>query len=159
MSRYTALCLLFVFTFGFAGALHAGDDLLRNGDFSRGLSGWKGDRKIAEDGDNKYVVVRLNSKDTQKFEQDDLDVKNVRAVEVKLRFRVSDDYSGRGFILRFSYAGGSTYTNVDKGLSTEWKSIGWTFENSRGLDEITFSVEVLPGDGSIEFDDFSVTPQ
>jgi hypothetical protein len=159
MLRINALSLLIVLTLGLAGTVHADDELLRNGDFSRGKSGWKGEGKVTEDDkENKYIEIRVDAKDILDFYQEDLDVKNVKDLVLTFRYKTSADYSGRGFQLEFVRpTGGFTYRTVSIQSTPEWKSYTWNFARTKDSDELTLRIKILEGDGEIMFDDFSVT--
>lgn len=143
-----------------AVSLHA-NDVLRNGDFSRGTGSWKGDRRVVTEGEAKYLQVDLDRRKHKEFSQDKLSVKGADRVVLTFRYRTSEDYeSSKGITLRFLRPNaGSTYRDLKITASPDWKTHTWDFSRIRGADELTFLIEVHEGKGSIMFDDFSAIVQ
>ncbi len=136
------------------------DELLRNGDFERGTSGWKGDRKVVEySGNNKVCEIKVDD-DIQSFYQEDLDVKDLKDIVLTFKYKVSSDYKGRGLTMKFIRPDrGFTYRTIDLKGGDKWHTYKWNFGEIRGADEITLEIEILEGEGTILLDDFSVTPK
>jgi hypothetical protein len=159
MTRLPALCILFVLTFGLSGVLRADDEFLRNGDFSRGTSGWKGDRKIQEEDGNKYMYVEADDDEEQVVRQEKLDGKNLEALVIRFRYRASEDYTGRGVAVRFVRPSGSYFqARLKVKPGGDWESVRGRFRELSKMDEFTLELVVLPGEGGIAFDDISLKP-
>lgn len=151
MSKPLTIIVLLLAT----GTLHA-NELLRNGDFTRGTVSWKGDRKVVDEDENKYAVIDLDQKKAKALIQEKLNTKNVRDITLSFRYRTSENYDGGGITLRYvREKGGSTFRTIRLQPTKEWKTYQWDFNNSKQSDELTLRIEVLRGTGSIQFDDFS----
>jgi len=142
-----------------AGALH-GEELLRNGDFERGTSGWKGDRKVIEySADNKVCRIEVDD-EIQAFYQADIDVEDLKDVVLTFKYQISSDYSGRGLTMQFVRPDGSwTYRTINLENPGKWQTYKWHFGEIRGAEEITLKLEILEGEGTVMFDDISVQPK
>ncbi len=160
MTHTPTLSLILVLAFGLCGLLRADDELLRNGDFSRGTSGWKGDRNIEEDDKgNKYMLIEADDDEEQVFMQEDLDTKDLTAFLLTFRCRPSEDYVGKGLAIRFSHPSGMYYEfKILLKNQGEWDTIKGRFREMRTSDEVTLEIHVLPGEGTVMFDDISLKP-
>jgi hypothetical protein len=159
MTRLPALCFLLALIFGLSGVLRADDEFLRNGDFSRGSSGWKGDRKIQEEDGNKYLYIEAHKDEEQVVRQEKINAKDLEALVIRFRYRASPDYSGRGVAVRFVRPSGSSFQATLKVKpGGEWESVRGRFRGLRRMDEFTLELVVLPGEGGIAFDDISLKP-
>ena len=140
-----------------SSGLHATE--LRNGDFERGSTGWRGDKKIVYETDAKLnKVCRMKAdRDAQSFYQE---IKTKKAKDLILTFKVkeSTDYEGRGYSIRFVRPNGSyTFYNRSVG-SSEWVDERIVFSDIRGLKSMDLSVLVRSADeGYLDFDDFVLT--
>ncbi|MBC2596404.1 hypothetical protein H5P28_19215 [Ruficoccus amylovorans] len=162
MSRIPVACLVFAFVWmtGALVSLRADDEILRNGDFSRGTSGWKGDRKIQQDGEgNKYMLVEADDDEPAVVVQDKLDGKGLDVLVLRFRCLISEDYTGEGVRVRLVRPSGSAVTLTlrltERG---EWMPVTARLRGLRKMDEFALELGTFPGKGSIAFDDVSVRP-
>lgn len=138
----------------------APEELLKNGDFEKGVANWRGDRKIVvEEGkpENHVAEVVSTKRQARSFQQD-IDTRGMKDITLKFRMKPSADYAGRGVQLRFvRHGGGFTFNNMDLKGGEDWKDHTWKFSEINNEPKLTFIVEVEDGDaGSVFFDDFSI---
>lgn len=138
--------------------LHA-ENMLKNGDFQGGTTGWKGDRKVLEEAagsKNKIARVEAGRK-PQSFSQT-IDIKKEKTLVLTFRVRKSADYAGLGYSVRFKRRDNS-YTFFERVVDEEdgWQEVTIRFLDLQDSRKIELSVVVLPGEkGYLEFDDFAV---
>jgi hypothetical protein len=162
MERKLILVLLMVVTFSWI--VYAEDNLIGNGDFSAGIGKWIGDRKIETIDGNQVAVIEAGS-NTKKFQQS-FNGRGLKAVEITLRYKASEDYKGKGFQLQIFREGADmddwTFRNVtfDKLKSGEtksdWKTLKWTFNKFKRDGYYSLKIEAQPGQGKLYFDDILV---
>jgi hypothetical protein len=134
-------------------------ELLDNGDLSKGAATWKGDRKVVDDpadATNKVIVVDVQKNRPVSFFQP-IDTRGVNSFTVTFQMKTSDDYKGNGFTLRISRPDGN-HTFHDYGVTARgsWRKFSWPFNDLRGNNKVTFTVECKEGVGKLYFDDFSI---
>ena len=130
--------------------------ILKNSDFEKGSTGWKGDKNIEYETylkANKVCRIEVDAKDQEFYQQ----IKSKDAKDLVLTFRVrkSADYEGRGISVRFTRED-TSYTFYDRTVKGEdWQEIRIRYSDLQGSKEIKFSVIVRSGkEGHIDFDDF-----
>ncbi len=147
------LCLS-LFSFALAGAAHASENLFKNSDVNTPTV-WQGDRKFDKDGDNKVLRLVAKPKDTQSFWQE-VSVGDAKDLVLVFRYK-SADYKGRGLQLRGRRPdGSSTFRNITPKIDGQWTEYRWNFSEIRGAKKLTFSLELLEGEGSMLFDDIQL---
>jgi hypothetical protein len=159
---FAALCLSAVSALALASAPSTlaaeAENLLKNGDFEKGVTYWRGDRKvIGEEGkpENHVAQVDVNKRQARFFHQE-ADTRDMKDIRLTFRMKASADYKGRGVQLRFKRRqGGFTYRDLDVAAGADWKDVTWNFGEIRGENKLVLEVEVKDGDaGSVYFDDF-----
>lgn len=129
--------------------------LLKNGDFERGTTGWKGDRKVQyedESEQNKICKLRIGGKDQEFYQV--VKAKKFKDIQFKYKVKKSEDYEGRDFQIRFTRDDGS-YTFYDRSAKKEgWNEGSFKFSGFKGSREIKISIVVNSGEeGYLMFDD------
>ena len=111
--------------------------LLKNGDFEKGSSGWKGDRRVTyEDSSqsNRVCKVEVKSKE-QEFYQE-VKSKNLRELKLNFDVKKSSDYDGGDFSVRFVRDNGS-YTFWDSSVnSASFSKKTYKFQDIKGSKKI-----------------------
>ena len=138
------------------------ENILRNGDFEKG-GGWKGDGRIVQDStseQNKVYVVALGSKEKEFSQSVNIDRKTSK-VTVKFRARPSKDYKPKnsaiaGLVVRSRGAKIGLISECSFEDLGQWRGYSFSYECA-GAKEVTIQVQVRPGEGSVEFDDFVMT--
>lgn len=167
-------CILGMIQLVFMGAMNTqgaeGDELLRNGDFEKGRSGWKGDGRVSEEevesgegkSQNKVMILEVKRREDEEVYQE-VRTRKLREIHVKGRYRVSEDYDGLGIMMKFKRPDGSytyhTYEPTKKARSKgQWQELSWSFKEIRNASELKFYLVSKQGDsGKVYFDNFSVT--
>jgi hypothetical protein len=132
-------------------------DLLENGDFNKGERRWEGRWKCEADGDNAFAAIPTHSSEprilSQRFE-----VRNgVLDLNLKLKYKTSPDYKGRGFRILFERPDSNyTYRDVAVKPSESWQTFEWKFSDIKNAKSLNFKIEVRPGTGSLYFDDITI---
>jgi hypothetical protein len=158
------LCLLTHCTF-------AQENILKNGDFSKGKMGWKMKpgvriREIPDPNNtiNRFVEVSLDKSENQTL-WTAFDIKSkTKAVKVGLRVKPGAGYASaipdsNQLTVRITRPNkGSTFTgwkiDANKG---DWQNFDWDFSSFEGERDFTFSIEFHPGTGTVWLDDVVIT--
>jgi len=149
LSGLIVLLLLFSVASGFAQ-----ESLLKNGDFEKGTSDWKGKYKVVDEGDNMVACIDVDRRKELAFEQK-VRTRKIKDLALTFRYKTSTDYEGRGLVVRFSRPdGSSTFNTTDLAASTEWKEYFWNFGEIREAKKMTLIITAKDGKGKIYFDDF-----
>ncbi len=151
------LPILFFITLSIGNLL--GNELLKNGDISRGSSGWKGDRKIISIADNKLIEVKVSNKSIRSFTQEEIKCKGLKDVTLIFRYRASKDYNGRGMTVRFRKENyGTIYSSSKIVNDGNWHDYKWEFDQIKDSKKLDLIIEIKEGAGTVYFDDFSLVP-
>lgn len=134
-------------------------DLLENGDFSKGERRWEGRWKCETEGENLFAMVDVHSSETRTFSQR-FEIRNgVLDLTLKLKYKTSPDYKGRGFRTLFERPDGSyTYWDVPVKSTESWKTFDWNFSDIKNAKSLILKIEVRPGSGVLYFDDITLAP-
>ncbi len=133
------------------------DNLFSNSDMAT-TGAWRGSRTFTELEDEKVIVVKANPRRGEAFTQDAV-TRGVKDVIIKFRY-LTEDYEGRGLQLRGTRPdGSSTYRNISVVSDGKWQTASWDFSEIQNANKITFSFSILEGNGSIYFDDVTLTPK
>jgi hypothetical protein len=156
-SSFTTLgVVLFLAIVAAAGRAQA--QSFSNGDLSKGVASWRGDRDVVDDPDtaaagNKVLAVELKKK-AQTFSQQ-VDAGNAKSVTFTFDVKGSADYVGDGVKLTITRGDGSyfwqTYLKIGPAWQKQELKVG-----TNGSRKLEFSVEVKPGRGMLYFDNFAV---
>lgn len=150
----SALGLLFLFSPLFKAS--AEENLLKNGDFEKGTSRWKGSRDDEELDGNKVLAVEADADEMQFFSQE-IDPDDYKDLHLVFRYKSSEDYKGRGLTIRWKRPdGSSTYRSISIKAAQDWEEEEWNFDQVRGARTINFIIEVKEGEGTLYFDDFVI---
>jgi hypothetical protein len=139
----------------------AGENLIKNGDFSKGSSRWKGDENIefetpAEK--NKICKIIVDEDDDIEFFQSISSTSKYKDLMLKFRVKKSDNYKGRGYQVRFIRSDGS-YTYMTRPLpkNSDWKDMEIKFSDLKKSSRIDLKFIIRSGDsGYLAFDDITV---
>lgn len=152
--------IVFTFLVAICGGVIAGteESLIKNGDFEKGSSGWKGDEEIVSHSGNNICLIELDESENVEFFQH---VKSRGYKELLITFRVkkSKDYEGRGFEVRMSRdVGGFYYSTRNAPSSADtWQDHTVRMTHVDGSSRVKISFIVLSGEtGYLAFDEIKV---
>ncbi len=136
-------------------------NLLKNGDFESGVSGWKGDGDDEElnDGNTVMKIEVPKRKEIRIFQ--DFKVRDIDKILITISYKISDDFDSNGVTFRIHRPGGSTYRTFTpkQEASDEWVTTTWDYRELRGGKKASFEISVKPGEsGFILFDNISIVP-
>lgn len=141
-------------------ALMADENLIKNGDFSRGSSSWRGKRNIEYETaaeENKICQIEIDDDDDIEFWQS---MRTSRLKDLTLTFKIkkSPDYKGRGYQIRFIRPDGSyTYMTRPVPKNDSWKEMEIKFSDLKKSSQIDLKFIVRSGEsGWLAFDDIVV---
>lgn len=140
----------------------ASENLITNGDFSKGSSRWKGDENIefeTPDEKNKICLIEIDEDDDIEFYQSISSTSKYKDLVLKFKIKKSADYKGRGYQVRFIRSDGS-YSYMTRSLpkNNEWKDMEIKFSDLKKSSKIDLKFIVRSGDsGSLAFDNIVVT--
>ncbi|MCB1091984.1 MAG: hypothetical protein KDL87_10660, partial [Verrucomicrobiae bacterium] len=113
---------------------------------------WKGDRKFEEFENNRALVIEAKKNRSVMVSQE-TNTRELADLTVKFRYR-SADYKGRGLQFRGTRTDdSSTFRTLDVKADGQWHDYSTTFTAVRGSKEVTFSFELLEGEGTVYIDD------
>lgn len=140
----------------------ASENLIINGDFSKGSSRWKGDENIefeTPDEKNKICKIEIDEDDDIEFYQSISSTSKYKDLTLKFKIKKSADYKGRGYQIRFIRNDGS-YSYMTRKLpkNNEWKDMEIKFSDLKKSSKIEVKFIVRSGEsGYLAFDDIVVT--
>ena len=140
---------------------NAAVNLVKNGDFQKGTSGWRGDRKVIPEpsnSKNNICAVKIDAEETQTFSQK-IKTRGIEALVVRFRLKKSEDYNGEGLSIWFDPGDGTTSgTGCLLPKTTDWKELEYSMGHVvRGVSRGTLLFKVKKGtSGSLFFDDIVV---
>lgn len=140
----------------------AGENLIINGDFSKGSSRWKGDENIefeTPEEKNKICKIEVDEDDDIEFLQSISSTSKYKDLILKFKIKKSENYKGRGYQVRFIRSDGSyTYMNRDLPKNNDWKDMEIKFSDLQKSSRIELKFIIRSGDsGYLAFDDIVVT--
>jgi len=136
-----------------ASACFADENLLNNGDFSKGMVSWKGDFKVVDEGDGPVAAVSLDRRKPLELEQT-VNVSDLSAVRVTLRYKTTPDFKGSSMSIGFAFRDRSAHYLIHQVKPGEtWQTVSWTSNDLRGQKKATLRVEFKPGSGILYIDD------
>jgi len=153
--------LLAVFILCISLPAFSSENLIENGDFEKKTRKWDGKIDDALLGENWVGIVELHRSRDQVFSQKFRLEKDTYELGIKFKYKVRTDYKGRGFRVMMKRPNGS-YIYWDKKPRQnhlDWQDVSLEFSKFNGARDLTFQVEVRPGEGSIYFDDVIIVSQ
>lgn len=155
---------LVLISFLLSPLLASAENLVKNGDFEQGTSGWKGDRKAGsnESDTNRYLIIEADSKESQYAFQDNIDGDDKWTVEIHFRYRTSEDFNARKVMFKLFY--GDDYAErffwtLDTDSSGKWVEWHNKFELRAAPEKLKVWYEVSGGEGEFHLDDVFLTVQ
>ena len=155
--------LLFIL---FLSALSTGsfgeeNNILQNGDFSKGSKKWHGDIRVTHETSskkNKICIIKIKDESRLFYQY----AKPKKKTKITLQFRVkrSADYAGKGYQIRFEKNG--SYKIWDKKVpkkANQWVDIKIkiSYKNYKKCKYVKLEVRTKPGvSGFLYFDDFKL---
>lgn len=135
-------------------------NLLENSDFSKGERKWEGRWDAVTEGENTVAAVAADASQVRTMSQR-FELRNkVFDLTLKVKYKTSPDYAGRGFRLLFERPDKSyTYMDYRVKPSSEWTTVEWDFSDIKGAQTLVLKAEVRQGAGIIYFDDFVLEPK
>lgn len=141
--------------------------LVKNGDFSRGLSGWRTRGRVsvvAEPDGNKVLQIKIDKREKSSISVTNLPIKleKMRVLRLTFRAKVETDAAKGGsnanvrLMLAFDRPSGWTYTNHTVPPDGEWHTISWTYSDLQTDMGVTLAAE--PGAGTVYLDDIVLEP-
>ena len=132
------------------------ENLVNNGDFEYGSTGWEGGVNIVfetPEERNKICSIAVDKEKRLEFHQE-IKTSNMRHVKVKLRIKASADFAtekGPGWFVSLGSRGRGMP------LHTGWNDIECRLDNRDDEDTMTLAFKVMPGQsGTLSFDDIEV---
>lgn len=128
-------------------------NIFKNSDMNA-VSFWKGDRKFIELEGNKVIELKAHPRKEQQFSQT-ADCRGIPAIVVRFRY-MTKDYKGDGFKFwgtrddRHSW-----YWNTDLVADGQWHTKEFRYDKTNQSREIDFMFKLLPGSGTVYFDDIT----
>jgi len=138
----------------------ADEELVENGDFSKGSSRWDGDENVEYETSaeqNKVCKIEVDDDGDLEFHQK-FSVDDYKDLFLTFKIRKSEDYEGRGYQVRFIRKDGS-YTYMERKLpkNNDWKEMEIKFSDIKRSSHIELRFIVRSGEsGYLAFDDISV---
>jgi hypothetical protein len=140
------------------GALFAQEtNIFKNSDMNL-VSFWKGDRKFIELDGNKIISLEAHPRREQQFSQT-ADCRGIPAINIRFRY-MTKDYKGGGFKFwgtrddRYSW-----FWNSDLITDGQWHTKEFRYDKTNQSREIDFMFKLLPGSGTVYFDDITAVPE
>jgi hypothetical protein len=141
---------------------HANAQTFKNGDFSKGASGWDGvNFKVEEDPaapGNKVLAVELSKKDKIAIFGQKIRVKPGTTATVSFDVKPSPNFAGEGFKVIMVRPSGWIISSEHPSPPKEGKHIEFKFENDGDARSVEFHINVEIFVGKLYFDNFVVTP-
>ena len=140
----------------------AGENLITNGDFSKGSSRWKGDENIefeTPEEKNKICKIEVDEDDDIEFYQFISSTSKYKDLILKFKIKKSANYKGRGYQVRFIRSDGS-YSYMTRNLpkNNDWKDMEIKFSDLKKSSRIELKFIIRSGDsGYLAFDNIIVT--
>lgn len=132
------------------------ENLFQNGDMEKSI-GWKGDKSYTKLGDVTVLELKASPRKIVSFFQD-AKTRDLKDVEVAFKY-MTKDYKGRGLQLRGERpGGGGTFRNETLVTDGAWHEVKWRFSEIRDNRSILFHFNLLEGEGTVYFDDVTLTP-
>ncbi len=127
------------------------ENLVKDGTMDSSTA-WKGDRKYEEFENNR--VLSIEAKDNRVIiVSQEVNTRELTDLNYKFRYR-SENYKGRGLRFRGTRLdGSSTHRTIEIESDGKWHEYSATFTSIRGSKEVTFSFELLEGEGTLQIDD------
>jgi hypothetical protein len=178
------VALAFFLSVGVSAAVaqEAEGNLIRNGDFSKGKSGWDGDGSVQEiegyEG-GKALRVKLSRSDVKYLTTNLEKTSKFSALNIKFKAKTSEDFErnkglekldrdgnthqmipdGSAFSIELVGSGYFIYKPFKLKELNEWQDFSVTIPNTaRGDAGLRFNFFVPPGRGELYFDDIVITP-
>ena len=139
----------------------ASENLITNGDFSKGSSRWKGDENIefeTPEEKNKICKIEIDEDDDIEFYQP-IRTSKYKDLILKFKIKKSADYKGRGYQVRFIRNDGS-YSYMTRNLpkNNEWKDMEIKFSDLKKSSKVEVKFIIRSGEsGYLAFDNIVVT--
>ena len=161
----TRLSLFILVTMGIATLAGAEENLIKNGDFSKGTSRWGGKKKITfetEAKKNKVCKIKVKKKHSYTFYQT---ISTSKKTDLILSFKIkkSNDYKGKGYQVKFELQTDTTWywkKSSPPKKPNKWVKVSFRMKKERFRNSSHFKmmIKVNPGSsGYLMFDDFKIT--
>ena len=139
----------------------ASENLITNGDFTKGSSRWKGNENIefeTPDEKNKICKIEVDDDDDIEFFQP-INTSKLKDLTLKFKIKKSANYKGRGYEVRFIRNDGSyTFMTRNPPKNNDWKDMEIKFSNLKKSSRVKVKFIIKSGkSGYLAFDDISVT--
>lgn len=140
----------------------ASENLINNGDFEKGSSGWSGDTKIVyetEEKKNKICKVELEDDEDLKFWKK-IVLQDPKDLILRFKIKKSADYKGSEELdLYFEEEHASMRTTQIIPDNNEWNITEFKYTNFRDAKRINIIFDVKKGAGTLYFDDIEIAEQ
>lgn len=158
------------------------ENLLDNGDFSKGRAGWETDGKVVEltpDGKagaepdpfavnapvaaaaNKVLVVKLEKSKSREIAHEFKVPHDAQGVKLKFRVMPDEEFDSKAnavgaLTIKFMRTDGSSifYSIPVQAKPNEWKEFAIKCGELGKATDLTLRIEIKPGKGTLTFDDF-----
>ena len=141
----------------FLPALCLAENLVKDGAMDSSTA-WKGDRKFEEIEGNRVLSIEAKDNRVVAVSQE-LNTRDLSDLNYQFRYR-SENYKGRGLQFRGTRSdGSSTYRTIEVKSDGQWHEYSSTFTAVRGSKDVTFSFELLEGEGTVQIDDVVIEPK